>query len=437
MKLYPFQKRYLAGLPPKFIFAADTGTGKTIMALAHYAQNCANVMFVDGTGYAERIVTWPKKLLILGPAAKMRTGDWQRSVEDIFGDNRPEAHYYSYEKFSRNSTSAQYKNTGSRGVWHDWLKENPDGDYAVICDEVHKIANPQSNVGRVMFEVLKKSAFFVGLSATPLPNGWISAANYFKIFGFVKNMTDFKRRYCNIQTYKGFPEIVGYYHEDEIKRLWNGISKPLKKEDAIELPPMTEIPVSVQSGKAYASVRKEMLFGETFLDNPSALLHALRQSTLDNKLPWLDDFLEGTSSNVVIFYNYVSERKAILELIKKKHGKREVFRQDGECHQIPTRPLRNGKMTELDRSITLAQYQSGSTGIEMQYADTIVFFSPTYSYVTYHQAIGRIERIGQVNKMTVYKMCALATVEEDIWRALKNKSDFSERVWAQENLANV
>lgn len=36
MKLYKFQEEYLRGLPSKYIFAADTGTGKTAMSLAQY-----------------------------------------------------------------------------------------------------------------------------------------------------------------------------------------------------------------------------------------------------------------------------------------------------------------------------------------------------------------------------------------------------------------
>lgn len=418
MNLYQFQQDYLKDLPSKFIFAADTGTGKTIMALAHY-----------------RHQAYPKKLLILGPAAKMRTGDWEKHIEEYFYSEStvaPEAHYYSYEKFSRNPTVKEYKKHGKQGVWKQWLRDNPPGTYAVIADEVHRAANPQSGIGKAVYELARCSGFFVGLSATPAPNGWISVANYFKMFGFTPNVTAFKNRYCNIQTFKGFPEIVGYYYEDEIKTLWNRISKPLKKEDAIDLPDLVDVPVNVPTDPAYVKVEKERIFGGTFLDNPSALLHALRQSTIEPKLPWLDEFLEGTSSNVVIFYTYVAEREAILKMLKKKHPKRAVFRQDGEKHELPHK----GDWPDLKRTITLAQYQSGSTGVEMTYADTIVFFSPTYSYTLYHQAIGRIERIGQKAKMTLYSMCAPATIESAVWRAIRNKQDFSEKIWIEENLTN-
>src|SRR5665213_3529022 len=292
MKLYPFQEKYLAQLPSKFIFSCDTGTGKTIMAIEHYARTA-----------------YPKPLLILGPAAKMRVGDWERHIEEYFGLFAPEVHYYGYEKFSRNPTIKEYAKNGRTSVWREWLAEHPIGGFAIIADECHRLANSQSGIGRAVFEVSKATKHFIGLSATPLPNSWLSAANYFKIFGFSKNISEFKKRYCNIASYKGFPEIIGYYHEDELKRLWNQISKPLRKEEALELPPIVDIPVKFETAKEYVQVRKEMVFGDKLLDNPSALLHALRQSTMVPKIPWLDEFIDGVSSNLVIFYNYVAERE--------------------------------------------------------------------------------------------------------------------------------
>lgn len=413
IELYEFQKKYLTGLPAKYIFAADTGTGKTFMALAHY----------DKLAYL-------KPLLILAPASKVNTQDWERELKQWFaGRIMPEYEVWSYEKFTRVPTVAQYKKTGDRGVWRDWLARHPYG-FAVIADEVHKAKNPQSGVGKRVFEVASASDFFVGLSATPLPNGWIDAINYYKIFGFTKNKTAFKNRYVNEQTFKGFPEVVGYYHEGELQRLWNGIAKPLNKDQALDLPAITTVPVSLPAGPGYIKVQKDRMFNDKFLDNPSALLHALRQSIIEPKIKWLDNFLEGVSDNTVIFYNYKSERDAILRMIKKSHKGRKVFRQDGEKHEVPSKDNWGG----LARTITLAQYQSGSTGIELTYAATTVYFSPTYSYSNYEQSIGRTNRNGQTKKMTLFLLCAPATIEKDVWSALRNKSDFQEQQWYKEKI---
>lgn len=414
IELYEFQKSYLRGLPAKYIFAADTGTGKTLMSLAHYDKHA-----------------YLKPLLILAPAAKVNTGDWGREIQQYFaGRLVPEYEVYSYEKFSRVPTTAQYRKTGAVGMLRDFLAAHKDGEFAVICDEIHKAKNPQSFTGKAAFEVAKASGCFIGLSATPLPNGWIDAANYFKIFGYIKNITEFKKRYCNIQTYKNFPEIVGYYREDELQARWNQIAKPLSKEAALDLPPVTAVPIALESGKQYLKVQKERIFGDKFLDNPSALSHALRKSIIEPKVAWLNNFLDGVSDNVVVFYNYVEERDQVLKMIHKNHKSRKVFRQDGENHEIPQK----SEWLGLKRTITLAQYQSGSTGIELTYAATTVYLSPTYSYSNYEQSIGRTNRNGQTKKMTLYLLCAPTTLEKDVWSALRNKKDFQANQWAEENL---
>lgn len=408
IELYKFQEDYLRGLPAKYIFAADTGTGKTFMSLAHY----------DTHAYMQ-------PLLILAPASKIATGDWERELKQYFtGRLLPEYEIYSYEKFSRVPTIKQFQKTGDRGIWRDYINRHPNG-FAIIADEVHRAKNPQSGVGKALFETTTNASFFCGLSATPLPNGWIDAINYYKIFGFVKNKTAFKKRYVNEQTYKGFPEVVGYYHEPELQRIWNSIAKPLSKDAALDLPPITTVPISLPAGPQYTEVLKSRYFEDKFLDNPSALLHALRQSIIEPKIKWLDTFLEGVSDNIVIFYNYTSERDAILKLLRVKYKSRQVFRQDGEKHEVPSKD----KWGDLHRTITLAQYQSGSTGIELTYAATTVYFSPTYSYSNYEQSIGRTNRNGQTKKMTIYLLCAPATVEKDIWSALRNKSDFQAKQW--------
>lgn len=413
IKLYDFQKQYLQGLPAKHIMAADTGTGKTFMSIAHY----------DTKAYL-------KPLLILAPASKVNTGDWERELHQYFaGRLIPDYEIWSYEKFSRVPTITQYKKTGDRGVWRSWLQKHPT-DFAVICDEIHKVKNPQSKMGKSAYEVSQSASFFLGLSASPLPNGWIDAINYFKMFGLTKNKTDFKKRYVDEVSFKGFPEIRGYWHIPELQKYWNGMAKPLDKQKSLDLPPLTIVPISLAAGSSYVKVQKERLFEDKFLDNPSALAHALRQSITEPKIAWLDNFLEGVSDNVLIFYNYKSERNKILAMIALHHKKRQVFRQDGEKHEIPSKD----KWSGLERTITVAQYKSGSTGVEITYCATTVYFSPTYSYSDYEQSIGRTNRNGQKNKMTLYMLCAPSTLEKDIWSALRNKSDFQAEQWYKQKI---
>ena len=408
VKLYQYQKDYLRGMPAKAIFAADTGTGKTFMALAHYDKHA-----------------YLTPLLILAPASKISTGDWERDVEKYFaGRLKPEIEYYSYEKYSRIPTLKQWHKNHYDGVAKDYLARHPSG-FAIIADEVHKAKNPQSGIGKRLFEASKSARFFVGLSATPLPNGWIDVANYFKLFGLTKNITEFKSRYVIEQKYKGYPEIIGYNHEQELQSHWNRIARPLNKQTALDLPPITSVPVKLEAGKEYTRIRKDRIFGGLLLDNPSALLHALRRSIVEPKVVWLENFLDEVSSNTVVFYSYKEELSQIKAMLKKSYPKRQIFEQNGDKHEVPSKDSWSG----LHRTITLAQYQSGSTGVEMTYADVVVYFSPTYSYSNYEQSLGRIYRNGQKNKCTFYLLCAPSTIESDVWGALRNKTDFQSKIW--------
>lgn len=423
MKLYQFQTKYLDGLPARAIMAADTGTGKTIMALAHYQKTFG---WRDGYGKPGWGKNFQQPLLILAPASKVRTGDWEREITEYFGaGNEPEFVIYSYEKFSRNPTLTQFKK-GSRAIWHQFAPAFGGKQWAVIADECHRIKNPQSGIGKAVYAATKGASFFVGLSATPLPNGWIDFANYSKIWGFTQNITEFKRIYCDIVTYKGFPEIRGYWHENRLTEQWQSISRKLDKREALDLPERVFIGVDFKRPATYLKMileRKDSQ-GEV-LDTAPKLAHALRQTLTPGKIEYLSDLIAGTDENVVIFYNYVTERQAILEMLQRNHADRQLFRQDGEKHELPAKP----EWPKVKRSITLAQFRAGGTGVEMTYATLVVYFSPTYSYTDYIQSIGRVHRHGQLAKTTFYNFRTPNTIEEDIYEVLKTKSDFQERVW--------
>lgn len=408
INLYEYQQRYLADLPARSIMAADTGTGKTFMALEHYRRHASGA-----------------PLLILAPASKVRTGDWERDVAEFFGDDAPEFEVYSYERFSRNPSNKQFL-AGKRSIWHRFAPKYGGKQWAVICDEVHRAKNPQSGIGKSVYWAAKDANFFVGLSATPLPNGWIDFANYSKIFGHTKGITEFKQRYCEIVDYKGFPEIKGYWREDELTRQWQAMSKRLTKGDALDLPARTFVGVDFKRPADYMRIMLDRRNKDgDLLDSASALAHALRQTLTAPKLDYLADLIDGTDENIVIFYNYLTEREAILEMLKKKFADRQVIRQDGQKHEVPTK----AEWANIKRSVTVSHYKSGSTGVEMTYATQVIYFSPTYSYAEYLQSIGRVFRNGQTEKTTFYNFRTPNSIEEDIYTVLKTKNDFQVAQW--------
>ena len=197
MKLYDYQEQYIAKLPSSCIMAADLGTGKTLMSLAHWQRQYYTNDKLRGRNF--------RKLLVVAPASKIRTGDWEEEAKRYFADHAftHDITYISYE-----SLRLMDKQTRRPRHWQFCGARNGGIVYDVIADECHALKNPQSKQSKAIYEIVQPGGLFIGLSGTPMPNGWIDFAGYSKLFGFVKGITEFKNKYCRIQDYKGFPEII-------------------------------------------------------------------------------------------------------------------------------------------------------------------------------------------------------------------------------------
>lgn len=428
MKLYHYQEEYLKTLPPSCIMAADLGTGKTLMSLAHWERHHA--FYATGTDMYrlnKLTKTYVRPLLIVAPASKIRTGDWQAEALRWFGDAMPDITYISYE-----SLRLMDKETRKPRHWQFTGARNGGKVYDIIADECHSIKNPQSKQSRAIYEIKQSGGLFIGLSGTPMPNGWIDFAGYSKLFGFVKGITEFKNKYCRIQDYKGFPEIIGYNNIPELESQLSKVAYRLSQKLAAELPSRRMIGVNVhlpaKDLKRYLTCKVSRIDPNTkeVLDNSSRLLSVLRQSTTNGRLDNLLSVVNDTSDNIVIFYNYISERQAILKALAKTDKK--ILRYDGEKHD--KLPASDAK---IQNTILVAHYKSASTGLNLQWANVTIYFSPTYSYQEFEQSLGRTHRTGQTKKCLYYLFNVKGTVDKNIWDCLREKKDFNDKLWKAED----
>lgn len=421
MQLYNYQEQYLAKCPASCIMAADLGTGKTLMSLAHWQRQYYTNDHLRGRNF--------RPLLVVAPASKIRTGDWQAEAERWFEGHsfEPDITYISYE-----SLRLMDKETKRPRWWKFTGARNGGIVYDIIADECHALKNPQSKQSKAIHEIKQSGGLFIGLSGTPMPNGWIDFAGYSKLFGFVKGITEFKQKFCNYVDYKGFPELVGYRNIPVMEEQLRQVAYKLSRDQADELPDRQMIGVSIilppKDYKLYKTckiTRQHPNTGE-LLDNSSRLLSVLRQSTTNARLDNLLSIVDDTDDNIVIFYNYISERKSILKALAKTDKK--ILRQDGDQHDaLP----RSGE-TKLKNMVLVAHYKSASTGLNLQWANVTVYFSPTYSYGEFEQSIGRTHRQGQAKKCLYYLFNVKATVDSTIWGCLREKRDFNEKLWSAE-----
>ena len=400
-KLFDFQensvKQLLSG---KHFIISGTGSGKTAMALVWADKK------VDETG--------KDKLLVVTTASKSKTGDFENEA-DVWAPNLKQ----KLKLFSVIS-------------WHKlnkWLDENwkDVSNHIVIYDEVQKgAAGVSSKMGKAFLGITNKTKDWSAFTATP-GDTWLKFYPYFTACGLVRNKTNFLDDYATIRTYKGYPEIIGWRNEDKLKKMWASISyAPDTQKVMSELPEQTHIVVPFKKPATYNKTlqTRKNLDGE-FLDTSGALCAELRrQCFTKDKQEWVKDFVEGLECGAVMFYNFIATGDALEEIVKKALPKdAKVWRVDGRHHEIPTAD------TIGERDIVLCQWQSGSEALNLQFLHYWVSVEACYSYSTSIQARGRIRRIGQKWPQTYWYLKTENTIEDDIYKALHDKSDFAEDNW--------
>lgn len=301
----------------------------------------------------------------------------------------------------------------------------------VIFDEAHYIKNPTSQRGKAALKLTQNSTHFQLLTATPASNGWEDTYNYFIMFGYFKSKKAMNDQYAVWGTMflgtRRIPKVEGWKDEAELQNMYDSFTISISKDDALDLPPLIVKDVKFKSSKEYVKIAKYRVLDEVDYDTAPKLAHGLRKyANLKDKQDYVQMLCEATTSNIVVFYYYQDEIAALKKVIKNK----KFYEVNGQNSSLP----KHEEWKNLKNSVTFVQYMAGSAGIELQYANLVIFYTPTYSFQDYSQAMGRAYRNGQTKKVTVYRFITQNTIEQSIYEALERKEDFSEELYMKTKL---
>ena len=152
--------------------------------------------------------------------------------------------------------------------------------------------------------------------------------------------------------------------------------------------------------------------------NPSSMCYILRKivNSDESKQVELLQIMEKTP-RAIIFYNFNYE----LEILKNlDYGEDYVIAEwNGRVHQ---------EIPDGDRWVYLVQYTAGCEGWNCIKTNTIIFFSPNYSYKVMTQASGRIDRLNTLyHDLFYYHLQSSSSIDLAIRRALDTKKEFNKR----------
>lgn len=220
------------------------------------------------------------------------------------------------------------------------------------------------------------------------------------------------------------------------------------KKDCLDLPELTyqtrSVPLTPQVSKYYNELKKQLLIeaagAQISAVNAAASLQKLLQISggavytdkqqivefdIKPRLNALQEVLDETTNKVVVFVPYLHTIDVITKFLTKEGVTNAVIQGSVGARE---RSIIIDQFQKLDDPrVLVIQPQSASHGITLTAADTIVFWSPVMSVETYLQCVGRIERVGQKNTMTVVHLQG-SEVERKMYTMLQGKVDSHQRI---------
>lgn len=323
----------------------------------------------------------------------------------------------------------------------------------VVADESHRIKDGNSATGRFFYQLGRVVNNKVCLSGTPLAHSPLDVFGQYKFLDaniFGRSFTAFRARYCEMNPYSPYPQIIKYQNLEELNRKFYSIAyRPPEK--LIDLPPAIHTyrycQLSDKAMRTYRTLEREFYAaiadGEVTVSNALVKLLRLQQITgghlhtdtghvvaIDNaKATLLQEVLEDidTSEPLVIFARFKADLEAIQKVLAS------LSRSNGELsgNKNDLAEWQAGKLNTL-----VTQIRSGNAGIDLTRACHCVYYSVGSSVSEFEQSLARLHRPGQKNTVTYYHLLAQKTVDEKVYKAIQQHQDIITYVMAMQGDSN-
>lgn len=324
-----------------------------------------------------------------------------------------------------------------------------------IIDEAQYIKNHATQASRAVKKI--NAGFRIALTGTPVENRLSELWSIFDYLmpGYLYSYQRFRRE---IET-----PVVQNKGEDALLRLHKMIRpfvlRRLKKDVLKDLPEKLEknlyagmegeqrkiyqahvrrlqMTLSMQSGEEFEKSRMLILAELTKLRqiccDPALLLEGYDQGSakLDLCLELVENAVEG-GHKILLFSQFTTMLDRICQgLIEKKishylltgsTSKEERMRMVQAFHEDET-------------SVFCISLKAGGTGLNLTAADIVIHYDPWWNTAVQNQATDRAHRIGQKNKVMVYRLIAKDTIEEKIVHLQEKKQQLADQVLGGEGL---
>ncbi len=316
--------------------------------------------------------------------------------------------------------------------------------YACVLDEAQFVKNVNTLASKAV-KTLQCSQRFV-MTGTPVEN---RLSEMWNMFDFLMPGYLFSHAHFVERMEKPIMETNDQEAMEQLRRLVRPfILRRLKKDVLTELPPKEEfirrIEMSEAEEKIYAAtvhaLRSQLDHeGKGKLDLLTALMR-LRQICCDPRLCFenytgtsskLDACMELVTSmvenghQILLFSQYTS----MLELIRMRMESVDITCETLEGSTSKERRAELVKAFNHGRfQVFLISLRAGGTGLNLTAADIVIHYDPWWNMAAQNQATDRAHRLGQTERVQVYKLITKNTIEERILELQERKASLLDSV---------
>lgn len=320
----------------------------------------------------------------------------------------------------------------------------------VIADEIHFLKNRKSIRSKSFKKLIHKVPSVIGLTGTLIMNRPAELLNILMLIERIKEIAPddqyhhyFFERYCNMKETNFGMDISGASNIKELNRLLKECCYfQVSKRDALkELPPISEnvVECEITNKRAYKKAKGDLLqfIEDKFKDEEKVekaaraeflvKLSTLKQLSLEGKekfiKKWVEEWMEANEEEKLLVF---ASQSTILTKIAEEF--KEGLLITGGTTTKKRDEILQKFFSQKESRVLFANIGCLGTGVDgLQKVCSnmaILELPPRPSDLV--QVIGRLERSGQKNPVTIQYLLSPETIDQDLWEMLKGKKDVTD-----------
>ena len=319
----------------------------------------------------------------------------------------------------------------------------------IIADEGHRLKDGTSRQSRAMHRLGDRAGYRLLLTGTAISGKELDIYSEYRFAApevYGRSFTAFRNHYFTMGGYGGYQPIFKKEMLPEYLEKLHSIAYRIRKDECLDLPPITEevrtVELEPAAAKIYRQIEEEsyaaLRNSEVTIFNVLTRILRLAQITGghltdDNErtitlstakldaLADIADTMQAEGRRLVIMARFTAELDDIEYMLREKEIRFAVIRGGTKDREEQVRQFQE----EEECRVFVGQIQAAGTGLTLTAASTMVFYSLSFSMGDFDQAKARIHRVSQTEKVHYIYLCCRDTIDSKILKALRNKIDLA------------